>query len=353
MSVLIPDELDNVLFNEDCLKTSKRMSDATIDLIYADPPFFTGRLYSMNGCCFDDNWTDMEEYTEWIKPRLNEFKRILKSSGSIYIHCDWHISHYLKVLSDNIFGRNNFLNEIIWKRQSSHSDAKQGSKHYGRIHDSILIYTGSQKYVWNQQYTPYDETYIKSAYRHIEPDTGRRYALGDLTGPGGKTKGNPMYEFLGVKRYWRYSRSKMLELLSLGRIEHKNGTVPLIKRYLNEMYGKPVQDIWTDITPDFQRKRFPTQKPEGLLGRIVGTSSNRAQLVYEPFAGSATGAVICNKIGRKWIGSEISDEACKFAIERLNITGCKLRLYSEPKTSIESQSVSIPLDNEKEAIRCQ
>jgi DNA modification methylase len=203
MASTLPNELARfTLFNEDCVETSKRFPDSSIDLIYADPPFFTGRVYSMNGCSFDDSWANSEEYIDWVRPRLKEFHRILKPEGSVYIHCDWHISHYLKVLADSIFGGNNFLNEIIWKRQSSHNDAKQGGKHFGRIHDTILVYARSQKYVWNQQYVPYDNNYVEGTYKYVESTTKRRYALGDLTGPGGAFKGNPQYEFLGVKRYW-------------------------------------------------------------------------------------------------------------------------------------------------------
>lgn len=301
MTLISPEKLDRfTLFNEDCLETAKRLVDTSVDLIYADPPFFTGRLHSMNGCSFDDTWANPEEYIAWIKPRLEEFKRILKPTGSIYIHCDWHISHYLKVLADSIFGRNNFLNEIIWKRQSSHNDAKQGSKHFGRIHDTILVYAGSQNYVWNQQYVPYDDAYIEHTYKYVESRTERRYAVGDLTGPGGASKGNPLYEFLGVKRYWRYSKVKMFELLAVGKIAYEEGKVPMLKRYLDEMRGKTIQDIWTDIPLNCKKgKRFPTQKPEGLLERIISTSSNPEQTVYEPFAGSATGGAICHKLSRR------------------------------------------------------
>ena len=112
------------------------------------------------------------------RPTFSTFQRILKSAGSIYIHCDWHIYfHYLKVLADGIFGRNNFLNEIIWKRQSSHNDAKQGSKHFGRIHDTILVYAGSQKYTWNQEFVPYDKIYVERTYKYVESATERKYAF--------------------------------------------------------------------------------------------------------------------------------------------------------------------------------
>ena len=335
MAQIVPNELEKiVLFNEDCLETTAKLPDASIDLIYVDPPFFTGRIYSMNGCSFDDIWSTPEEYIEWIKPRLREFQRILKPCGSIYLHCDWHISHYLKVVADGIFGRNNFLNEIIWKRQSSHNDSKQGSKHFGRIHDSILFYVGSQEYIWNQQYLPYDQAYVEKTYKHIESETKRRYALGDLTGPGGASKGNPQYEFMGVKRYWRYSKRKMFELLLKGRIAHEKGKVPLLKRYLDEMNGKPIQDLWIDIPINNKKGRFPTQKPESLIERIIKTSSNPHQIVYEPFSGSANGAIACNNLSRRWIGSEISEIACDFSLKRMNEVGCPLRFISKEIVNI-------------------
>jgi len=339
-----PSQLDKyVLFQEDCLDTAKRLPNASIDLIYADPPFFTGRLHSMNGCNFDDEWTNTDEYINWIKPRLKEFKRILKTTGSIYIHCDWHISHYLKVLADGIFGNNNFVNEIIWKRQSSHNDVKQGSKHFGRIHDTILVYAGSQNYVWNQQYSPYDDFYVEQTYRYIESGTERRYALGDLTGPGGASKGNPQYEFLGVKRYWRYSKVKMLKLFSAGKIAHVKGKVPLLKRYLDEMKGKAVQDMWTDIPLICSRSvRFPTQKPEPLLERIVRTSSNPQQIIYEPFAGSATAGVVCYKLSRRWIGSELSKSACAYALNRFREIDCNIKLYSNSKLAFRPNDTMTP-----------
>jgi DNA modification methylase len=275
-----------------------------------------------------------------MRPRLGELQRILKSTGSIYIHCDWHISHYLKVLADSIFNRRNFLNEIVWKRQSSHNDAQQGSRHFGRIHDTILVYAKSQKYVWNQQYVPYDGLYVERTYKYVESETGRRYALGDLTGPGGVAKNNPMYEFLGVKRYWRYSKTKMLELLAEGRIAHKEGKVPLLKRYLDEMEGKPLQDIWTDIKLDHLGK-FPTQKPKPLLERIINASSNPNQIVYDPFSGSSTTGVVCFKLSRRWIGSEILDDACHLSLKRLEALGCSIKLYSKFESGLSS-SISLP-----------
>lgn len=342
---------DYVLFHEDCLSTAKRLQDSSIDLIYADPPFCSGRSYTGEGGGFDDIWKDPKEYIDWLEPRLEEFKRILKPTGSVYIHCDWHISHYLKVLADSVFGRNRFLNEIIWRRQSSHNDARQGSRHYGRIHDSILMYTGSKKYVWNQQYVPYDDIYIERTYKYIESVTERRYALGDLTGPGGASKGNPVYEFLGVKRFWRYSKMKMFRLLSSGRIACEKGKIPLLKRYLDEMPGKPIQDIWTDINLDRGRyQRFPTQKPEALLERIIQASTSPGQLVYEAFAGSSTAGVACFKLSRKWIGSELSRNACFFSLDRLRASGCDVSFCSGSVSSPKGENSSI--NREDQVLEC-
>ncbi len=319
----------HVLYNEDCLETAQRLSDNFVDLIYTDPPFYTDRLFQRGNYRFDDRWDDVDEYMFWLKPRLQEFKRILKSTGSIYIHCDWHVSHNIKVLADKIFNRSNFLNEIIWKRQSSHNDASQGSRHYGRIHDSIFVYAMSSDYTWNQQYTPYSESYLKSAYRHVDPESNRKYALGDLTGPGGASKGNPKYEFLGAERYWRYSKQKMEKLLASGKISHKKGRLPYLKRYLDEMNGRQLQDIWSDIPPEKGNNyKYPTQKPERLIRRIVKTSSNEGQVLYDPFVGSGTSGVVCSRLSRNWIGSDISCEACNLTFERLQALDCQV--FFEP-----------------------
>jgi len=300
---------------------------ASVDLVYADPPFFSGRIYNTGGCGFDDRWNSLSSYLEWMAPRLRGFKRVLKSTGTVYIHCDWHASHPLKVLADRIFGPGKFLNEIVWKRQSAHSDTAQGSRHFGRIHDTILVYAMSDKRVWNQQYEPYNDTYTKHEYRHIEPGTGRRYALGDLTAPGGAGKKNPHYEFAGTERYWRYSRTKMLELLKAGRIILTKGKTPRLKRYLDEMKGRPIQDVWTDITPvpaTGQGVSYPTQKPEALIERIIKTSSNPGQLIYDPFTGSGTTGAVSFKLSRRWIGSEVSTRACRATLNRLTTLGCRV-----------------------------
>src|SRR5579863_821403 len=302
----------------------------SIDLIYLDPPFNSNRNYNVlfkdeSGTdseaqitAFEDTWhwneaaqdtfqelvtqapdhvskmitslrdfigpNQMMAYLVMMAIRLVELHRVLKPTGSLYLHCDSTASHYLKIILDTIFGPQNFRNEIIWKRTSAHSDTKQGVViHMGRVHDIILFYTKSESGRRREIYQTYNEEYINSSYRHIDSD-GRRYRLDNLTGPGGAAKGNPQYEFLGVTRYWRYSKVRMQELYEQGRIiQTKPGGVPAYKRYLDEMPGVPLQDVWDDILPlgaqATERLGYPTQKPLTLLERIIQTSSKPGDVV--------------------------------------------------------------------------
>jgi hypothetical protein len=191
------------------------------------------------------------------------------------------------------------------------------------------VYTLSRDYVWNQQFTKYDEEYLKQAYRYVERETGRRYALGDVTAPGGAAKRNARYEFEGIERYWRFSKSRMHELRAVGRIVCEKGEVPRLKRYLDEMHGKPVQDVWTDIRPvatSRQSLHYPTQKPQELLERIISISSREGQMVFDPFVGSGTCGAVCYQLSRKWIGSETSSHACRVALNRLAALGCEVAI---------------------------
>jgi DNA modification methylase len=243
--------------------------------------------------------------------RLIELHRVLKSTGSLYLHCDPTASHYLKIILDTIFGPDQFRNEIVWKRTSAHSDTKQGNViHMGRVHDVILFYTKTNRATRNEIYQPYSQEYVDSFYRYKDPD-GRRYRLDNIAGPGGAAKGNPQYEFLGVTRYWRYSRERMQELYEQGRIvQTKDGNVPAYKRYLDEMPGVPLQDVWTDVLPvQSQAKEllgYPTQKPLALLERIIQASSDSDCWILDPFCGCGTAVAAAQKLGRKWIGIDIT-----------------------------------------------
>jgi DNA modification methylase len=278
----------------------------------------------------------MMAYLTMMSSRLVELRRVLKPTGSLYLHCDPTASHYLKLLCDAIFGKERFLAEIIWKRSSAHNDAKQGRKQPGRIHDIILLYSKTDEWTWNWLYTAYDEEYTDSFYKHIEPETGRRYRLGDITAPGGAdpAKRNPRYEFLGVTRYWRYSKERMQELYQQGRIiQTKPGAVPAYKRYLDEMKGVSLQDLWTDITPipaqAKERLGYPTQKPVALLERIILASSNPGGLVLDPFCGCGTTIDAAEKNGRDWIGIDVTQLAISLIKNRLQDTyGSRLKFVS-------------------------
>ncbi|CAG0959015.1 partial Modification methylase DpnIIB, partial [Gammaproteobacteria bacterium] len=210
---------------------------------------------------------------------------------------------------------------IIWKRSSAHSDTKQCAQHYGRFTDTIFFYSKGEEITWNQQYTPYDQGYIDRDYRRVD-ENGRRYRIDNLQGPGGAEKGNPYYEVMGVKRYWRYSQQKMEELIKQGRvIQTRPGAVPQYKRYLDEMPGVPVQNLWDDISVINNRSKealgYPTQKPLALLERMLNASSNPNDVVLDPFCGCGTTVHAAQKLGRQWIGIDITPLAITLIEKRL------------------------------------
>jgi hypothetical protein len=257
--------------------------------------------------------------------RLVELHRVLKATGSLYLHCDPTASHYLKVILDTVFAPHMFRSEIVWKRSSAHSDTKQGRRLHGHIHDVLLFYSKGDDWTWNPSFTPYDTEYTDAFYKHIDRETGRRYRLSDITGPGGAAKGNPLYEVMGVTRYWRYSKSEMDRLIKAGRIiQTRPGAVPAEKRYLDEMPGVPLQDVWTDIKPigaqARERMGYPTQKPVALLERIISSSSNPGDVVLDPFCGCGTALIAAQKLERKWIGVDITYLAIAVMRARLKDT---------------------------------
>lgn len=203
-----------------------------------------------------------------------------------------------------------YRNEIIWKRSHAHSDGRQGAKHFGRVSDTILFYAKTDAAPFRVQFTPYDESYIERDYRRVDAG-GRRYRLDNIQGPGGAAKGNPFYEVMGVSRHWRYSKEKMEELIREGRIiQTQPGTVPQYKRYLDEMPGVPLQNIWTDMPGINNRSDellgYPTQKPLALLERIVHASSNPGDVVLDPFCGCGTTIHAAQKLERNWTGIDVS-----------------------------------------------
>jgi DNA modification methylase len=319
-----------VIYCGDNLEQLRKLPDDCVDLIYIDPPFNSNRNYEVfwgegkEQRAFEDRHESTQAYIEFMRPRCVELSRVLKKTGSFYYHCDWHASHYVKVMLDQIFGEDNFINEVVWKRSGSHNDSKQGSKHYGRTHDVLLFYCGgSDEYTWNQQYVPLEASYIQSHYSQRD-EHGRPFQWTDLRAPGGAApaKGNPHYKVLGVDGYWRYTQEKMEQFIREGRVAiPPSGKVPRYKRFLDESKGLPVGSLWDDINPiNSQAKEslgYPTQKPLPLLERIINTSSNANDIVLDAFCGCGTALVAAQNLGRQWIGIDMSPTACRVMAKRL------------------------------------
>lgn len=353
--------------NYDVLR--QHIKDETVDLIYLDPPFNSRQDYNVlfaekDGSqsssqirAFEDTWewnleaeasyqhtveqggrvadamrafrtflhgSDMMAYLAMMAPRLIELRRVLKETGSIYLHCDPTASHYLKILMDAVFGPMFFRNEIIWKRSDAHSDSKQGAKHFGRVHDVLLFFSKGSSPHFQTLYNPLPESTKDKWYRHVEEGTGRRFNKADVTGPGGAAKGNAHYEWKGVLRYWRYKQTKMEELERAGRLVYSKSGMVYEKRYLDESKGVSIQDIWDDIPmlrgihATGERLGYPTQKPEALLERILRTSSQEGDIVLDPFCGCGTTIQVAQKLNRRWIGIDITHLAIGLIKKRLN-----------------------------------
>lgn len=359
--------MKNTLYYGDNLDILRQyIKDESVDLIYLDPPFKSNQNYNVlfeeqNGTrskaqikAFEDTWrwdqgaeeafheivtsggkasemlqafrkflgeNDMMAYLVMMTSRLVEMRRVLKPIGSIYLHCDPTASHYLKILMDAIFGHGNFRNEIVWRRTNAKSLA---FTRFASNHDIILRYSKSEEWIWNPQYTESDQEYLDKFYRFIEPETGRRYHLADLTNPN-ENRPNLTYEFLGITRVWRWTKERMKEAYDQGIVvQNKPGTVPRLKRYLDEQKGNPIDDLWTDIKPiqahGAESLGYPTQKPVALLERIILSSSNKGSVVLDPFCGCGTAISAAQNLKRKWIGIDITHLAISLIRTRLRDT---------------------------------
>ena len=326
-----PDLEPNRLYYGDNLQVLRTLPSRSIDLIYIDPPFFSGAEYNViwgdtnEVRTFSDIWEGgLDTYLIWLNARLWEMRRVLKDTGSIYVHCDWHASHYIKAEMDKVFGYDNFLNEISWRRTTTKNDYLQGAENWARVHDVLLFYRkslGTSGATFTQQFAPYPEKYLATKYRYTEPD-GRRYRLDNLTAPGAGSRGHPQYEIMGITRYWRYAREKMDRLITEGRvIQTKPGTVPQYKRYLDEMPGVAVGDFWDDVDPinsqAKERLGYPTQKPEAVLARVIATSSNPGDVVADFFCGGGVTPAVAQRLGRRWLACDSSRVAVSVTLNRL------------------------------------
>lgn len=301
-----------------------------IDLIYIDPPFDSKADYvkkvKLKGQQIDGEqqsileekqYTDIwenDEYLQFMYERLLIMKELLAEEGSIYLHCDWHRVHYLRCLMDEVFGEENCVNEIIWKRTSAHSDSGK----YGINHDDILFYKKTSQITWNLQHQEYSKDYLER-FSHSDAD-GRKWTDGPLTAKG-LSGGGYEYEYKGIKGFWRCPLETMKKLDKGDKLYFTNNGGIRIKRYLDEVYGIQLQTVWTDIFPTNsqakERNDYPTQKPEALLERIIKSSSNEGGVVLDCFCGSGTTLAVAQKLGRKWIGCDINIGAVQTTTKRL------------------------------------
>ncbi len=343
---------NRTIFCDDNMDVMQGINSECVDLIYLDPPFNKDKTFtapigtSAEGASFKDIFREEDLKEEWLSAikedhselyqylngikgvgksynfaylaymaiRLVECRRVLKKTGSIYLHCDPTMSHYLKTTLDCIFGESNFRNEIIWLR-------KQGEQHnlarkrLPSSHDVIFWYGGSPRAKYNIQYTPYSDEYIEKNYKYS--DSKGKYSTFPCTNDAG---GNKEYTFRGIRRAWRFSAERMQELHDSDMLVQARRDSPFrYKKYLDENAGVKVNDIWTDIP---QRRNeeyvgYPTQKPVGLLERIIKASSNEDDIILDPFCGCATTCVAAERLSRQWIGIDISIKAYELVNERL------------------------------------
>ena len=290
-----------------------------VDLIYIDPPFDSKADYKksirlkVGGAAqsdrtafeekqYGDIWTN-DEYIQFMYERLIIMRELLSDKGSLYLHCDWHQSHHLRCILDEIFGSDNCHNVLTWKRSHAQGNAGQGAEHFGRVSDTIFLYSKTGSPIWNQQYTAYTQEVLDRDYKYINEATGERYRLTPVDGPGGASKGNPYYEFLGVVGYWRYSKETMASLYEKGEIIlSSTGKSLSRRRFLKDAKGTPVTDLWEDLNrvspTSSERLDYPTQKPEVLLERIINNSSNPGSIIFDCFMGSGTTQAVAMKLGR-------------------------------------------------------
>ena len=369
----------NLVIRGECVSACAYLKEqgVQVDLVYIDPPFASGADYakqvyirrnpkvaeaiaqaeqeldiadlkSFEEKMYGDVW-DKEKYLSWMYENLMAIKSVMSESASIYVHLDYHIGHYVKVLLDEIFGEDNFRNEIIWKRSTAHSD----SSGFANLHDSIFYYTKAEEYSFNPQYVPYSQEYIATYYRNSDSD-GRKYLDRDLSAKG-LQGGGYSYIWNGINGYWRCPIETMQKYEESGRLYYtKNGTARY-KQYLDEMPGVPAQDIWTDIfavnSQASERIDYATQKPESLLERIINASSNSGMLVADFFGGSGVTAAVAHKLSRRFIHCDIGINSIQTARDRLKTDGAEfdvlevkdgVQLYRNPVQTMDKIKSLIP-----------
>lgn len=310
-----------------------------VKLIYIDPPFDVGADFSMEvevgeetlekepnvleEIAYRDTWgKKTDSFLAMLFERIRLIHQLLANDGVLFLHIGKKVAYGARNILDEVFGHDHCIDEITWKRSHAHGDSGQGSKHFGRVTETIFIYSKGEDYFWNPQYAPYSEEIIKRDYRYVDDVSGERYRLTPVDGPGGAAKGNPFYEFLGVKGYWRFSKEKMQSLYEQGEIiKSSTGKTLNRKKYLKDAKGTPATDLWDDInriSPNSKEQvGYPTQKPEKLIQRVLSTCSKPGDIVCDFFVGSGTTAAVAEKMGRKWICSDLGKFSIHTARKRL------------------------------------
>ncbi len=381
--------MENTLYYGDNLEILRHyVASESIDLVYLDPPFKSDQNYNIlfkekNGTdsaaqikVFEDTWhwdqkaeetymeitetapkkvadlivalrsflgsNDMMAYLVMMAIRLVELHRVLKETGSIYLHCDPTASHYLKLVMDAVFGPVNFRNEITWKRKTGRGETQHKSSRFGTSTDILLFYAKSKNNIFNSQFSftaPGYQKYVEKFYKHVD-EKGRRYRIADLSSPSPRP--NLMYQYKGYKppkKGWAISKEKMIQWDKEGRLYYPKSEDGRIqrKRFFDELKGKPIQNLWDDIemisSQSRERLGYPTQKPESLLERIIQTSSKKGDIVLDPFCGCGTTITVAEKLKRKWIGIDVTHLAISLMKHRLSDTfgkSVKFEVIGEP-----------------------
>lgn len=348
------DASDNMIIHGECVSACAYLKEKGIkvDLVYIDPPFASGADYAkkvyirrnplvakvmqqaeqeleddelkaFEEKMYGDIW-DKEKYLNWMYENLMAIRSVMSENASIYVHLDYHIGHYVKILLDEIFGEDNFLNEIIWKRTGAHNDAVK----YGVVHDTIFWYSKNSEYIFNSKYVELTDIHKSTRFRNVEEETGRKFYPGPITAPGS----GPARMFRGKLlsppqgRHWSYSQENIDVLEAQNRIYYSSTGIPYLKEYEDEYVakGRRVQSIWDDILPSKTGKElvdYATQKPESLLERVISASSNEGMVVADFFGGSGVTAAVANKLGRKFIHTDVNINSIQTARDRLK-TNC-------------------------------
>ena len=372
-------DTDNMIIRGECLSACAYLKEQGIkvDLVYIDPPFASGADYAkkvyvrrnpkvaeaisqaeteldidelkaFEETMYGDVW-DKEKYLNWMYENLVAIKSIMSDTASIYVHLDYHIGHYVKILMDEIFGEDNFRNEIVWKRSTAHND----STGFANLHDTIYYYSMSNELYFDTPMVPYSDEYIKHYYNKEDED-GRKYLDRDLSAKGLKGSGYS-YSWKGKDGYWRCPISTMERLEKENRIYYTSNGTPRYKQYLDEMEGVPAQDLWVDIfavnSQADERVDYVTQKPEALLERIIKASSKEGMLVADFFGGSGVTVAVANRLGRRFIHNDIGVNSIQTARDRLVSAGASfevkevkdgVQLYRNPQQTMDNICRLIP-----------